>query len=391
MNRMSYKEIININYKLIFEYFDTPLSFIGESKKRNYLFYYINDETFFVSELRKKDVGQLNIQKNLTDFMSYLVDENKVNIVKFDFSNDTVAYQSLDDATFEVEKYLPSSKKVIDYDYNLEIEIPFEFDYLSTLNFPLETDNMTVRIADEFNSHVYSFDLIENVMSYVKKSFDSVKSAASTAGQVINQDLMMSPPTEGSFKINFLTSNNNGLLDDKIDFFPILNTINEVTVESRELNLEIINDKVGIELIENINELYNFAKDKGVVVEFYENPMSDNQLAKISSNGILENNLRVFKDEILEKEKLVVNYQNLEIAETRFVSGSILYNSVKIEKEGSAVKAKFEPSLFKKIKRKTQHLTLDQSIHVELIIETTVDAKQDVVTETLIITSFWYN
>lgn len=390
MNKLSFKEIMNLDYKFIFDYFDVPLSFIGESKKRNYLFYYIDDETFFVSELKKRDVIQLDNTKNLKKFMEYLIEIEKLKIMKFDFSEDRVEYISIEQADFDFKKYLPKSNKVIDYDYNLNIEIPKEYSFSRHLKFLLETENMTVRITDQFNSEIYNIEVIENVMKYVKKSFDTVKNAAQTLGEVINQDLMMSPNTVGSFKINFLMSDESNLLDDKIDFFPILNVIDEVTVQNRQLNLDIIDDEVGVELINNVREFYDTVKKESIAIEFYENKNSGEQLARLSSNSFIDNNLNVFKDKIKEKEQLTVTFEEIKLKNSRFITGSVIYNSVKIDVDGVTKKAKFQTDLFKRIKNKTQHLSLDKPIELDLIIETSKDLQENLVKEILIIDNFKY-
>ena len=390
MNRLSFKEVMDAEYKFIFEYFDSPLSFISVSKKRNYFFYYINDDSFFVSELKKKDFEILNETKNLKKFMDYLVNLDKVNIINFNFDNDEVQYLTLEQADFEVEKFLPKTNKIIDYDYNLEIEIPYDYDYSRYLEFPLEVEDITLRVYDNVNSHSYNFDIIDSAMKYVKKSFDSIKQAAITADNIINQNLMVSPFTTGSFKLNFLISDNDSLLADKIDFFPILNVIDEVTVSNRELNLELIDEELGIELIQNIDELYSIVKHEGVSIAFYGNENLDSELVKIAPNSLIDNNLDVFKEKISERNQLIVTHTELDVPNSRFISGSVIYNSVKIDIDETTQIAKFESGLFRRIKDGTQHLTLDKKITLKITIETSRDINNNLVKEVFIINSFNY-
>lgn len=387
MNKLSFKELMNIEYKYIFEYFDSPLSFIATSKRRNYLFYYIDDTSFFIAELIKNDISTLNETKNLKEFMKYLADLDKIKVVTFDFTSDQVSYLSLDEVTFDFENYFPTSDKIVDYDYNLEQDIPFNYDYADELDFPLETEDITVRISDNSNSQVYSFDVVESVMRYVKKSFDAVKIAAQNLN---TQNLLMSPYTEGSFKVNFLISEDDNLLESKIDFSPILNAIDEVTVDNRELSLDLIDEELGIELVENINELYSVVKQEGVSIGFYENKESSVELAKIYTNNILENNLSVFTDKISEKNSLTTTQTEIVVPNSRFITGSLIYNSVMIEIEGITERAKFETKLFKRIKDKTQHLNLNQSITLDLTVETSIDSQGNIVKKKNIINNFRY-
>lgn len=158
-----------------------------------------------------------------------------------------------------------------------------------------------------------------------------------------------------------------------------MNAIDEVTVDNRELSLDLIDEELGIELVENINELYSVVKQEGVSIGFYENKESSVELAKIYTNNILENNLSVFTDKISEKNSLTTTQTEIVVPNSRFITGSLIYNSVMIEIEGITERAKFETKLFKRIKDKTQHLTLDQSITLDLTIETSIDSQGNIV------------
>lgn len=390
MNKLSFNEITNIDYKFIFEYFDSPLSFIGESKGRNYLFYYIDDDSFFISELRKNDIKKLTEFKNLTLFIAYLIELEKLQLIKFNFEQDIIEYIKLEQADFEFEKFLPTSNRIIDFDYHLGIEISKEFDFSEILSFPLETENMTIRITDATNSHVYSYELIENVMVYVKRSFEVIKESLELTGKIIGQELMMKPHTNGSFRVNFLVSEDKSMFDNNIDFYPILNMIDEVTTDNRELNFELINEKEGIALIENIDNLFKVIKKEGVIIEFYDEENSDKKLAKLSSNDLVKNNLQVYQDKISDLNKLTITKETSKLTKSKFKTGSIIYNSVKIDVEGETVKAKFDKELFKKIKNSTEHLTLDKDIEADLITEILKDANQNVLKRNIVITNFKY-
>ena len=43
MKLPSYKELVNMEYKLIFDYYDQPLSFVAKIGSIDYLFYYISN------------------------------------------------------------------------------------------------------------------------------------------------------------------------------------------------------------------------------------------------------------------------------------------------------------------------------------------------------------
>ena len=83
MGKLSYNNLLNLDYKYIFDYYDRPLSFIGFLNSKNYLFHYIDEDVFFVTELTLKLANKLSRSKNLTKFYSDILDFGLIKIIHF--------------------------------------------------------------------------------------------------------------------------------------------------------------------------------------------------------------------------------------------------------------------------------------------------------------------
>lgn len=118
----TYEELVNMEYKLIFDYYDKPLSFIAEVADKNYLFFFISDDKWFIALVDQDVANKLNDYKDLKPLYKYLYKHNKVELLIFDFDNNTVSYTAAKD--FDKYKfYLPKISDKIDFDYEHEVKI----------------------------------------------------------------------------------------------------------------------------------------------------------------------------------------------------------------------------------------------------------------------------
>lgn len=388
MAKLYFEDLINLEYKYIFDYFDIPLSFIGKINNKNYLFYYIDEITFFVVELTFFLAKELSKHKNLTYFFSEVIDEEKLNIVSLDYDNESVNYLTPDSLKNDLVYYLPQSDSKIDYDYNRNKEIEPDYDLTSELEFPLESKDVTVRVTDANDSSIYKVSTIEKVTRFISKSFETIK-----GDTLSKEELFLEPYAPGSFKIKFLIKQNEFDLfeGEEISLSYLIDILRELNYSGKDyLNLDLVKDEKNIELIEFTNDIYNELKDEQISLQFYKDEIEDdNYLTKLSPNPITDNNISVFTEAIEEYKKTKIEVKN-ETVSTKFVTGSVIYNRATILVNQERLKVKFDKELFKKIKDGDIKLILDKHIEVNLKIETEKDSKDDIINTKYTIMKYRY-
>lgn len=367
MNRLTYDELVNIEYKFIFDYYDKPLVFIGHSNQANYLLYFIDSKRFFISRLDKRDVKKISELKNLTSFYRYLIENDNLQVLIFDYVSKQVDYYKLHEIEFDYETFLPKTNTLIDFDYFNEREIDFNYRFEDHLSFPLETEDLTIRIVDSRNSSHYKLSVISEVIKYFEQSFQSVKRNFGSS----EKELMALPFTEGSFKVNLLLSNEPNLFEDYLSFEPILSILKELNVTSRELDLDKMKNKLDLNLIENVDKVYETLKKEEVSLELYSNESSTNRITKLASNPIIDNNLAVFKEKIKELQSLVVTRET-ETIDGEIQSASTIRNSFVLRTVNGTFSGKFSKDIIEGLRDK--NITLKEfpsAITATLEIETT--------------------
>lgn len=388
MDKLSYNNLLNLEYKYIFDYYDTPLSFIGYINKKNYLFYFIEDDKFFITELTLKTATRLSQEKNLTRFYSFLLEKDLIKIITLNHDDKKIQYSNIEDEDFDVIHFLPKSDREIDYDYFSKNDIHQSFDLLTNLEFPFETRDITIRLIDQQNSSTMKLSVIESITEYMRNSFNVLKDSFQSV-----EDIYLKPYTEGSFKMNFIISSDNSLFSGDATFSPVLDILQEVNLnENRELNFNIVEDDADIKLLENVSKVYEEMKKDSITVEFYGNKINSEPdlLTKLSPSPVVDNNIAMLEKAISEKNKVNIQDETKKIDATRFVTGSILYNTATIELYGKNQKIKFEKDLFKQIKARTASLNLDKQVSVDLTIKTSTSPSGEVISQKFIVDSYRY-
>lgn len=379
MSKLNFENLINLEYKYIFDYFDMPLSFIGKINNKNYLFYYIDETTFFIVELTFSLTKELSKYKNLTYFFSEVIEEDDLKIVSLDYNNEAITYLTSDNLKEDLSYYLPKSGSIIDYDYYENKEIESDYDLTSKLEFPIESKDITIRITDTDNSSIYKVSTIEKITKFISKSFETIKS-----NTISKEELFLEPYAPGSFKIKFLVRQNEiDLFDwEEVSFSSLLNIVMELNYSGKEsLNLDIVKDEKNIELIEYTNDIYNELKNEQISLQFYKKEVGNNNyLTKLSPNPITDNNMSVFT-EAIDKYKATNTEVTIENIHTKFVTGSVIYNQATILVNQERIRVKFDKDLFKKIKEGEIRLILDNQLEVNLKIETEKDSNGEVISK----------
>lgn len=140
MKLPSYEELVNIEYKLIFDYYDQPLSFVAKVGSADYLLYFISNDKYFLTKIDADVATKLNDFKNLTKLYKYLKQSDKIKVVTFDFTNKKLKYIPLSSFS-NAEKHLPKTGDDIDFDFQNEIEINSNTNLLKYIDLPIESKN----------------------------------------------------------------------------------------------------------------------------------------------------------------------------------------------------------------------------------------------------------
>lgn len=120
MQNLQYHDFKNIKYKLIFDYYDRPLSFVAQIKMTNYLFFLISAHEYFIVEVDHEVANKLNEYKDLTKLFKDLEKKRKINVLFF--KNNKMKIINLDEVP-SVRKFVPEINDAITFDYKNEMPI----------------------------------------------------------------------------------------------------------------------------------------------------------------------------------------------------------------------------------------------------------------------------
>lgn len=389
MYKLSFKQLTDIDIKLIFDFYDIPLSFIGYSQERNYYFHYINDNDFFISELSSEDIIILNEVKDVKLFFEHLLESDKIKIVKFNYELENLEYENLIDYEFDYENYTPKLNKIINYDYNSDVEINRDTDFNDFLEFPLESTKLSLRIINQFNDHILPFDIIKKAMDYVASSFAAFK-IKNEGNRFFDQELMVSAFEQGSFKINFAIQSSQ-FDSDQTGFSPMINIIDQISKVTDDIDYDFVLNDTGEELVNSFKKFYDMIKEENLGIEFYNiNSEIPHKVATVRPSQSIDINLEKLNKKISDKNMERIEKISMDVPNSKFVTGSILQNVCKILIEGDKKKAKFEKSLFDKIKKNGKPLDLNKSVNLSLILEKHFDSSDNLIKEQFIINNFDY-
>lgn len=118
MKKINISDLIPV---FIFDYFDMPLFFISrdESNLKSYLFYLIDDDIFFVSEINRKTLTLLFDGGTTRNFLDDLIKNNQLFVLFVDGENYEV--KSIQEAESNLgesyEEWLPEEQLYIEHDY----------------------------------------------------------------------------------------------------------------------------------------------------------------------------------------------------------------------------------------------------------------------------------
>lgn len=389
MNRLDYSEIVNINYQFIFDYYDRPLSFIATFGDSNYFFYFIDDNTFFISDLSKRQVENLSDFKNLRIFFQRLIEDECLEIVHFDFGTKKVLYDNFNKAIEKYSQFIPTKDSFIEYDYEREIEISNDFRFEKHLFFPLETNQLNLRLKDIRNSSSYKAMTIINILEPIENAYQILKEKAERVHGFIDQEMMLEPFAKGSFRVKISIGQSNQLFENDLSFKPFLNLVNELSSQGgRELNVDLIQNELDIKLFENVEKVYSELDSEDLNLDFEDGSSGDKTIVTLQKNQIVENNIQVIKDKIKRLKGKTVQTEIFSI-DGEILNANVKNNAFGINTQHGYVYGKFSNELLRMLRDKSRMFyKYPASITAELQKDTEYDSEGNLIKEKFTLLDF---
>lgn len=379
-----------MQYKLIFDYFDRPLSFIAKIRSNDYLLYFISRKEYFISLIDFEAAKQLNELRDLTKLYRYLGKKNKINVAFFDFKNKLVNITPLDKCE-DFKKYLPKVDDEIIFDYKNDIEINQNtdlFQFLDISDKPKFSD-FIVRIFNPSNSHAYPSDIVQAIISHVSKYFNIVKESA---GLLNDADvLFIRAFQKGSFQINFEIKDSDLREKTYNSISEVINKINDVYEKP---DTEYLTNEPNKKMFLNTKEMYDeIIKKNNVTIEFKQNSNKQkNKNVSIKATTFVSDNIEFYNkqlDKITKEKDKNLKVKHVKYTNASFRSGSVNRNSLTfvnnddVNNKNKRISAEFDPDLFEKIKNDTgskYEITLRKPVTLEVNIEKDEDKEKNIIT-----------
>lgn len=390
MINLHYSDLVNMEYKLIFDYYDQPLSFIAKIKNKDYLFYYISDNEYFITLVDSKVAVKLNEMKNLTHLYKYLLEKNKVEVVSFDFDNETVTFIPFKDFK-NAENYIPISERNITFDFENEIKIDSNTNLLQYLDISdkHKFSDFMVRIFNPTNSHAFPYYIVQGIIASVSEYFNIVKEKNKFFNDA--DDLYIRAFQKGSFQIDFEIQDSNLRERTYNSISEIINKVNEI---SKEPDIEYLTNESNKRMFINTKKMYDeIIKKNNVTIEFKQNSNKKKQeKVSIKATPFVSKNIEIYNKQltqVVEKQDENSKIKRVTFKNASFRSVSVNRNSLTfinnddLNDNNKSISAEFDPELFKKIKKDPDNkykLTLRKPVTLEINIEKNEDKEKNIIT-----------
>lgn len=390
MINLHYSDLVNMEYKLIFDYYDQPLSFIAKIKNKDYLFYYISDNEYFITLVDSKVAVKLNEMKNLTHLYKYLLEKNKVEVVSFDFDNETVTFIPFKDFK-NAENYIPISERNITFDFENEIKIDSNTNLLQYLDISdkHKFSDFMVRIFNPTNSHAFPYYIVQGIIASVSEYFNIVKEKNKFFNDA--DDLYIRAFQKGSFQIDFEIQDSNLRERTYNSISEIINKVNEI---SKEPDIEYLTNESNKRMFINTKKMYDeIIKKNNVTIEFKQNSNKKKQeKVSIKATPFVSKNIEIYNKQLtqaVEKQDENSKIKRVTFKNASFRSVSVNRNSLTfinnddLNDNNKSISAEFDPELFKKIKKDPDNkykLTLRKPVTLEINIEKNEDKEKNIIT-----------
>lgn len=390
MINLNYSDLVNMEYKLIFDYYDQPLSFIAKIKNKDYLFYYISDNEYFITLVDSKVAVKLNKIKNLTYLYKYLLEKNKVEVVSFDFDKEEVTFTPFKKFK-NAENYLPISERNITFDFENEIKIDSSTNLLEYLDISdsYKFSDFIVRIFNPSNSHAYPSDIVQKLIEHVTEYFNIVKEKEKFFNDA--DVLFIRAFQKGSFQIDFEIQDPD--LREKT-YNSISEVINKVNETDKAPDTKYLKKDSNKKMFINTKKMYDTILTKHNVTIEFKQSLSKRKPKKVSIKAapLVSRNIEIYNKQLIqavEKQDENSKVKQVTFANASFRSVSVNRNSLTFINNddlnnNKSISAEFDPKLFKKIKNDPDNkykLTLRKPVTLKINIEKDEDKEKNIITD----------
>lgn len=337
-----------MEYIFIFDYYDIPLYFISYINNEYYLYYCIDDSTFFKTDAL-----------NYEDFKIIFSDKSTLNILKYFYQHHKLKIQdNLNTLTIDqynnhhqenVLDYFPDDDIYMEYEYLSKQDINVLKDtYMNYINISPSRaiDDLALRICDINNSHSIKSKIMVKILDFInifsQKCFP-------------DKTLYIKALQTGSFKINFELQNNTLLSEG--DFSQLIKWLKLFQHDDIDLDdLLCTNEFQDFkDIFRKYENFYKYLKVNNLKVDFQRN--SDEVLYKLSQNNNIDKNIKYINNQM--KVKI---YEKEESICALFLSLSMLKNTCSIKYNDIKYKAYFSNELFRKLKDEELKITLGEEM-----------------------------
>lgn len=338
MDILTFEQLTEIEYVLIFDYVDQPLFFVGESNNKPLMFYFVDENKYLFSPLEYSDFERILGKSTDRELLSKLFISNRLKLMEI---IDETTYFKTIDGLAELNEYLPKNKFKREFDLVRDTRLS----KLSISDFrKYNTDKVVISMHDKKDSNILSLNVFDSLVALVRKYGKELNNINFTDFPV-----QVIAPEKGSFKIGFMldTKNNESLFENEknVNFSLLLDLINNLN--SDNINEEIVENEAVHKILPALNKYYQAIKSE----EIYS-------VIKTSTNEVtLRKDSTNFEKNI---DKLIAS-KTKEVTEESFVtiigdikSANTAYNHFILEdkKTGFTYKGRIEKELFSDLKSK---------------------------------------
>ncbi|MEB6146367.1 hypothetical protein [Enterococcus casseliflavus] len=370
MNNLIFSDM---EYIFIFDYYDTPLFFISQSRKNSnyYLFYSINDDAYFYSELSASDINYLFSNPNGYDVLHYLKKKSKLNFVvikdnSFDV-NSLAEYTNIFNE--DIREALPLEKYPIEFDFVHKLEFEdIRKQYKSYFPNVYANDQLTLRIKNKEDSSSLGIDIVSSALEFMRSTWQDLSNRYAELGT--EKKLLVSAPAKGSLKLDFKLEKDQqtGLFTNDASFSELIDFVNNLTYIPMYDEEELLNER---KLIEETVKLYKVIEENDLSIDLISNKV---KLGNIKKSEKIKRNLDVMLSNVnnqLMKKNVLTEEIEVE-GEVLAANKSKNYFKIRSLAQGD-ISGTFERNLFKKVKTSEVQITISKSIHAHITKEQTTD------------------
>ena len=135
IKRLKYEELNQLDIRYVFDYWDFPLSFIGILDNTVYLFYYIDDNSYFYANLNKTDIEHFAQTRELRGLLLRLMAEDRLWVININSYEGTVECIGEVEELHHYRHYIPTNGVEEQYNYVTKQKIGRDEDFKDLLEF----------------------------------------------------------------------------------------------------------------------------------------------------------------------------------------------------------------------------------------------------------------